>query len=121
MWVHWAEYWYNSTFHISIGKTPFEVIYGKPPPPLLRFLSNETKVVAVAVELTERDEALTQLKMHLQRAQEQMARYANQKRRDLCFAVGEWVFLKHRPHRQQSVVKRIHQTLAASYSFLLHQ
>lgn len=84
-------------------------------PPLVRFLSNETKVAAVALELSERDEALRKLKAHLKKAQEQMASYANKKRRDLSFGVGEWVFLKLRPHRQHSVVKRINQKLAARF------
>lgn len=56
LWVPWAEFWYNTTFHVSIGKTPFEVVYGRQPPALLRFLSNETKVAAVTLELSERDE-----------------------------------------------------------------
>jgi hypothetical protein len=114
-WVAWAEFWYNTTFHVSTGTTPFEIVYGRKPPPLLRFLSNETKVDAVALELADRDEALKQLKEHLLRAQEQMARYANQKRKDLCFEVGEWVFLKLRPHRQQSVSRRMNQKLAARF------
>ncbi|MCH97248.1 hypothetical protein A2U01_0018241 [Trifolium medium] len=76
-WMAWAEYWYNSTYHVSIGKTPFEVVYGRQAPSIVRFLSNETKVAAVALELSERDEALKQLKLHLQKAQEQMAAYAN--------------------------------------------
>jgi hypothetical protein len=100
---------------VSIGKTPFEVVYGRQPPNIIRYLSNETKVDAVALELSERDEALNQLKLHLQRAQEQMTAYANKNRRDLCFAVGEWVFLKLRPHRQHSVIKRINQKLASRF------
>ncbi|PNX84743.1 Ty3/gypsy retrotransposon protein, partial [Trifolium pratense] len=114
-WIPWAEYWYNSTYHVSIGKTPFEAVYGRSPPNLLRFLSNETKVAAVAMELSDRDEALQQLKLHLLKAQEQMASYANKKRRDLSFEIGEWVFLKLRPHRQHSVVRRINQKLAARF------
>ncbi|MCH86958.1 hypothetical protein A2U01_0007822, partial [Trifolium medium] len=114
-WISWAEFSYNTTFHISIGKTPFEVVYGRHPPNLLRFLSNETKVAAVAVELSERDEALNQLKVHLLRAQEQMKHQADKKRRQVTFEVGEWVFLKLRPHRQNSVVKRIYQKLAARF------
>lgn len=43
LWVPWAEFWYNTTFHVSIGKTPFEVVYGRQPPALLRFLSNEIR------------------------------------------------------------------------------
>lgn len=114
-WISWAEYWYNTTYHVSIGKTPFEVVYGRQPPSILRFLTNETKVAAVAMELSERDEALNQLKLHLSRAQDQMASYVNKKRRDLSFVVGEWVFLKLRPHRQHSVVKRINQKLSARF------
>ena len=69
----------------------------------------------MALELTERDEALNQLKLHLLKAQQQMKAYADRKRRDLHFEIGEWVFLKLRPHRQQSVVKRINQKLAARF------
>ncbi|CAJ2667925.1 unnamed protein product [Trifolium pratense] len=98
-----------------MGKTPFEVVYGRQPPNILRFLSNETKVEAVALELSERDEALSQLKVHLIKAHEKLSSYANKKRRDLSFHVGEWVFLKLRPHRQQSVIRRINQKLAARF------
>ncbi|GAU13119.1 hypothetical protein TSUD_174190 [Trifolium subterraneum] len=114
-WLPWAEYWYNTTYHVSIGKTPFEVVYGRQAPKLTRFLSNETKVAAVALELKDRDEALSQLKLHLLRAQQQMKKYADKSRRDINFEVGEWVFLKLRPHRQQSVVKRVYQKLAARF------
>lgn len=114
-WIPWAEFWYNTTFHVSIGRTPFEVVYGRQPPSIIRFLSNETKVAAVALELSERDEALNQLKAHLLRAQQQMKTYADKKRREVKFKVGEWVFLKLRPHRQQSVVKRINAKLAARF------
>ncbi|MCI09160.1 Ty-3/Gypsy retroelement related protein, partial [Trifolium medium] len=31
-WIHWDEYWYNTTFHYSTEKTPFEIVYGRHPP-----------------------------------------------------------------------------------------
>jgi hypothetical protein len=90
-------------------------VYGRKAPNLLHYLSNETKVQAVALELSDRDEALAQLKMHLLRAQQQMKKYADLSRRDVKFEVGDWVFLKLRPHRQQSVIRRIYQKLAARF------
>lgn len=33
-WLSWlsiAEYWYNSSYHSSMGRTPFEVLYGHLP------------------------------------------------------------------------------------------
>ncbi|GAU37038.1 hypothetical protein TSUD_207440 [Trifolium subterraneum] len=115
VWIPWAEFWYNTTYHISIDRTPFEVVYGRPPPTLIRFLSNETKVAAVALELSDRDEALNQLKLHLIKAQQQMKMFADKHRRDIQFQVGDWVFLKLRPHRQQSVARRINQKLVARF------
>lgn len=93
--------------------TPFETLYGRQPPNLTRFLSNEIKMVIVTLELSERDETLNQLKAHLARAQAQMKKYTDKKRRDVQFEAGEWVFFKLRPHRQQSVVRRINQKLVA--------
>lgn len=36
-WLSWAEYWYNTTFHSSLNMTPCQVVYGRPPPPLLAY------------------------------------------------------------------------------------
>jgi hypothetical protein len=34
-WLSWAEYCYNTSFHTALCSTPFEVVYGRSPPPLL--------------------------------------------------------------------------------------
>lgn len=114
-WLSWAEYWHNTSFHVSTNTTPFEIVYGRPPPSIFRFVPGEVQCEAVARELLDRDEALKQLKYHLSRAQERMRQSANKHRRDESFSVGDWVFLKLRPHRQQSVVRRINQKLAARF------
>ncbi|MCI26772.1 Ty-3/Gypsy retrotransposon polyprotein, partial [Trifolium medium] len=58
LWIHWAEFWFNTTFHASSEKTPFEVVYGRQPPLLTRWLQGETRVEAVQRDLLDRDEAL---------------------------------------------------------------
>ncbi|MCI11856.1 hypothetical protein A2U01_0032958, partial [Trifolium medium] len=63
----------------------------------------------------DRDEALRQLRTQLLRAQERMKSQADKKRVDRSFVCGEWVFVKLRAHRQQSVVTRINAKLAARY------
>ncbi|XP_073224801.1 uncharacterized protein [Cicer arietinum] len=40
---------------------------------------------------------------------------ADRKRRDVSFKIGEWVFLKLRPHVQNSVEARINPKLAPRY------
>ena len=69
----------------------------------------------VARDLKDRDEALRQLKTHLTRAQEHMRRMANTHRRDVNFSIGDWVYLKLRPHKQKSAAQRINQKLAPRY------
>ena len=36
-WLSWAEYCYNTSFHTALRATPFEVVYGRRPPPLLPY------------------------------------------------------------------------------------
>lgn len=69
----------------------------------------------VARELQDRDEALRQLKFHLHKAQEQMKYYADQKKKEVNFAIGDWVYLKLRPHRQASLSQRIYSKLSPRY------
>lgn len=58
---------------------------------------------------------MRQLKQHLLKAQESMKKYADRKRRNLSFEKGEWVFLKLRPHRQQTIARRINQKLGPRF------
>nr|KYP68833.1 Retrotransposable element Tf2 [Cajanus cajan] len=113
--IPWAEYWYNTSFHASAHCSPFEVVYGRSPPSLVRFIPGETLVEAVAQDLKDRDEALTQLKFHLTRAQDQMTQYANVHRKSVEFQVGDYVYLKIRPHGQTSMPRKLHPKLSARY------
>lgn len=63
----WAEYRYNTNYQGAARCTPFETVYGRPPPSLHRFILGETPIEVVAQELQTKDEALKQLKFHLAR------------------------------------------------------
>lgn len=46
-WLPWAEYWYNTSFHVSSRLTPFQIVYGREPPPLLRFEKGTMAVLII--------------------------------------------------------------------------
>jgi len=57
-WLPWVEYTYNTSWHSSTKKTPFELVYGRPPPNLVSYISGIARVEAVGKTLKERDEIL---------------------------------------------------------------
>lgn len=111
----WAEFWYNTTFHSSIGMTPFKAMYGREPPLLAGYESGSTPIQELDAQLVERDALLGDLKKHLEAAANRMKQVADAKRRDVTFAVGDWVFLRLQPYRQHSIFRRTSQKLSTRY------
>ena len=114
-WLPWAEYWYNTSTHSATHCTPFRALYGRDPPPLIRYTKGLATVSAVEQLLVDRDDILDDLRMNLLRAQQKMKVQADQKRRDEEFGEGDMVFLKLQPYRQRSLAKRRFEKLAARF------
>ena len=90
-WIPWTEFWYNTSFHTSIGTTPFEIVYGRKPPTVMQHIPSEVMTEVVARYLQDKDEALQQLKLHLTRAQEQMKHNANMHRQVVQAALSLYI------------------------------
>lgn len=85
-WLPWAEYCYNSNWHSSIKKTPFEVVYGRSPPSLLTYVPRTTKVDTVEQELTKEDQIVKDLRINLKEAQSRMKKIYDAHHREREFA-----------------------------------
>lgn len=105
-WLSLAEWWYNTTYHTAIHSTPYEIIYGQPPPLHLPYLPGESSSTVVDRSLQKREEVITMLKFHLLRAQNRMKQYADARRSPREFKIGDFVYLKLQPYRQNTLKNR---------------
>jgi hypothetical protein len=112
-WLPLAEFWYNSTFHTSLGCSPFKALYGHDPNlGALPAVDDQSPVAGV---LTDRAAQLEMLKQNLAAAQNRMKSYADGKRTERVFQVGDKVLLKLQPYAQATVVNRPYPKLAYKY------
>lgn len=118
MWTSylpWVEYWYNTTYHISTGMTPFQALYGHLPPAITSYKDGLLAVHEVNKQLTTHNELLLHLKRNLHNSINRMKQLADKKWKDLTFSVGDRVLLKLHPYWQQTAFQRAHQKLASHF------
>ena len=89
-----AQWWYNSSYHSAIKKSPFEVLFGYPAP-LLPALMNPPIIVPAMEEYLQQRQKVTQLlKKQLTTTHNWMTQVADRRRSDQEFNIGDRVYLK---------------------------
>lgn len=113
-WLSLAEWWYNTSHHSALNMSPYQALYFSPPP-YVNFIFSRTEDLQVNDYLRDRRATQQLIKDNLVKAQERMKWYSDKKRTDCSFAVGEEVYLKLQPYRQQSVNQRKNHKLSARF------
>jgi len=94
VWLPWAEYCYNTSFHTALRATPFEVVYGRPPPALLPYKPGTARTETADALLRSRDEVLAEVRQRLVQAQQISKKYYDATHREMEFKTGDWVWLR---------------------------
>lgn len=114
-WLAMAEWWYNTSYHSSLKMTPFEALYQYSAPMVGEPDKSASMCPTAQLTVTERDARLQQLKTNLQEAQNRMKVYADKLRTERHFAVGDMVYLKIQPYRQNAFGLRGSLKLRSKY------
>lgn len=88
-----VEWWFNTHYHTGLNMSPFKALYGYDPPHAEFLPSSSCSVAEISNFLQHREATLEILKESLFKAQERMKWYADKKRTDRQFNVGDWFTL----------------------------
>ena len=95
-----VEFVYNNSFQSSIGMAPYEALYGrKYRTPLYWTELSEKKVIGPDL-IQETEENVKMIKERLKVANDRQKSYADMKRKDISYEIGEKVFLKVSPWKK---------------------
>ncbi|KAD4178201.1 hypothetical protein E3N88_26792 [Mikania micrantha] len=114
-YLPWAEFSYNTSFHSATGTTPFSIVYGRPPPPIIPYVLGDTNNSELEQQLIDRDDMLKLIRNNLAKAQDRMKQQANLHRTNVTFKEGDYVFLRLQPYRQKTLAKRRFEKLSPRF------
>lgn len=102
LWIKYlplVEFAYNSSYHRSLGMSPFKALYGQECFTPLKLASPDLIIPAAQNYLQEMDQQLDIIKQNLKRAKDRQKSYADQHRSIREFQEKEMVFLRVKPKR----------------------
>ena len=95
-----VEFVYNNIFQSSIGMAPYDALYGRKCRTLLCWMKlNENKVIGPDL-IQETEEKVKMIREILKVANDRQKSYADMKRKDIRYEIGEKVFLKVSPWKK---------------------
>jgi hypothetical protein len=92
-----AEFSYNNGYHTSLKKAPFEVLYGRKCRMSLMWLEVGDCVIESLDFIKATREKIAEIRENLWITQSRQKSYANKRRRELEFEVGDHIYLKVSP------------------------
>ena len=95
--LHLAEFSYNNSYQASLGMSPFEALYGRPCRSPACWVEPGNRLVLGPDMIQEASDKVDFIKKRLKTAQSRQTSYADARRRDISFAVGDYVYLRVSP------------------------
>jgi hypothetical protein len=95
----WVEFSNNNNYQESLKMAPFEVLYGRRCRTLLNWIELGEKVIFSPNIINEAEATVRHIQDNLRAVKSHQESYANKRRRNLEFVVGDHVYLKGSPMR----------------------
>ncbi|KAL6277398.1 hypothetical protein ACE6H2_020999 [Prunus campanulata] len=92
-----VEFAYNNSYHSSIEMAPYEALYGRMCRTPVCWNEVGDRIVEKVDSIRDTTEQVKMIREKLKTAQDRQKSYADNRSKDLEFAVGDWVFLKLSP------------------------
>lgn len=115
-WLPWADCCYNTSFHMVLCTTPFEVVYGQPPSPLLSHIAGVAQTEGVDSLLRDHDAFLAEVRERLLQVQKYVKRHYDEHQYELEFTMGDWVWLRLLHHTTHSFATQPKGKLGPRYA-----
>jgi hypothetical protein len=91
-----VEFAYNNNYHSSIGMPPYKALYGRPCRTPLSWDRLEDRVTVGLELIQEMEEQVIHIRQRLKEAQDRQKSYADARRTDRSYEVGDQVFIRIR-------------------------